>query len=282
MQAMTQGERFIQALETLGGRRRMEEILECCSSQKVNKIVDPYAVASAYTVNDNNRFQGNRCGIRESYRTDLGHPKDRLFRRGSKTNPPLTYEIYSRDQHGVWDRVEISSGNYRPFCLIEPEFVPAYEQAESEFQEPIASDEDARNRIWREIALREGGKKFKADLLKAYGGRCAFTDSKVLEALEGAHIKPRRGVDSDRTDNGILLRADVHTLFDRGLLWIEESMVIGVSQLLIDSEYGELKGKSTRLPEKIQDRPHPDHIAYHRQFALELEERREARSREAL
>jgi putative restriction endonuclease len=54
--------------------------------------------------------------------------------------------------------------------------------------------------------------------MTVYSGRCAITDCEIDDVLEAAHISPYSGRSSDQVCNGLLLRADVHTLFDCGLL----------------------------------------------------------------
>ncbi|HUZ56031.1 MAG TPA: HNH endonuclease [Streptosporangiaceae bacterium] len=57
-----------------------------------------------------------------------------------------------------------------------------------------------------------------AALMAAYSGRCAVTGCTVQAVLEAAHLRPYRGPDSNVTGNGLLLRADIHTLLDLQLL----------------------------------------------------------------
>lgn len=73
----------------------------------------------------------------------------------------------------------------------------------------------------RLVAPRLGQQAFKALVLTAYHRRCAVTGAKIRPTLEAAHIRPISFEGQHRTDNGLLLRSDVHTLFDRGYLGIE-------------------------------------------------------------
>ncbi|WP_162470581.1 HNH endonuclease [Desulfosporosinus orientis] len=57
---------------------------------------------------------------------------------------------------------------------------------------------------------------------EAYYRRCAITGEKTLPVLEAAHIKPYSLEGSHETNNGLLLRKDLHTLFDRGYITITE------------------------------------------------------------
>ena len=76
------------------------------------------------------------------------------------------------------------------------------------------------------VLARPGQPQFRADVLAAYGGRCLLSGETYSPALQAAHI---RGVEHDGPDhisNGILLRADLHLLFDGAHLKISESGVV--------------------------------------------------------
>lgn len=88
-------------------------------------------------------------------------------------------------------------------------------------EEVIANqDRDTRERTLAEIDIRRGQPKFRRELIRAYNARCAVTGSSTLQVLEAAHIFPYRGAYTNVVQNGLLLRSDVHTLFDLRLLTI--------------------------------------------------------------
>ena len=90
----------------------------------------------------------------------------------------------------------------------------------------------------------EDRKTFRDALRTAYNDRCAITGCSILHVLEAAHIYPYRGPDTNKVTNGLLLRADVHTLFDCHLLTIDSAtMTVLVAPHLRDSEYGEFHGR---------------------------------------
>lgn len=106
---------------------------------------------------------------------------------------------------------------------------------------------DARQKILRSIAQRRGQRAFRDSLINAYGGRCAITGCDVLDVLEAAHIFPYLGPDTNKVDNGLLLRADLHTLFDCSLIGIDPTtLTVVVSEKLRASEYGALHGRALR------------------------------------
>lgn len=108
---------------------------------------------------------------------------------------------------------------------------------------------DERTRILREIVQRRGQYNFRRDLLSAYGGRCAITGCDVEDALEAAHIIGYVGASTQHVKNGILMRADIHTLFDLGLLKIcPETLKVVLAPSVRKSSYAELHGQPLRRP----------------------------------
>ncbi len=78
--------------------------------------------------------------------------------------------------------------------------------------------------------------RFREKLLDAYGARCAITGTAVASTLQAAHIVPYRGPQTNAVGNGILLRADIHNLFDMGLIQIEPTTYkIRLSEELLSS-----------------------------------------------
>lgn len=96
------------------------------------------------------------------------------------------------------------------------------DEALSVLNDPDADSlsEDRRELAFAQIRLRQGQPAFRSKLLRAYRRSCAVTGTTTDAVLEAAHILPYRGAHTNTLSNGILLRADVHTLFDRLLLTI--------------------------------------------------------------
>lgn len=112
---------------------------------------------------------------------------------------------------------------------------------------------DAREKMLRSIAIRRGQPAFRNALIQAYDGKCAITGCDVAEALEAAHILPYRGDHTNHVQNGILMRADLHTLFDLGLLNVDpDTYEVRLSKALARSQYAELEGARMRLPASKQ------------------------------
>lgn len=151
-------------------------------------------------------------------------------------------------------------------------FVPASGILEQEakaaeaFGSSSPTDEvDERQRVLAAIVRRRGQPAFRKALLDAYGGCCAMTGCNVVDALEAAHIRPYSGQASSAVSNGLLLRADVHTLFDLYLIAIDPvSLRVSLAPALQQSSYSALVGKKLASPVSAKLSASPDSLAWHR------------------
>ena len=120
----------------------------------------------------------------------------------------------------------------------------------------------------RLVANRLGQRAFKALILTAYQRRCAVTGTRIVPALHAAHIRPVTQAGENRTDNGLLLRSDVHTMFDNGYLGIDPAHRLHVSPRL-RSEFGNgdwfyaHRGDVIDLPSRRSDRPARTALEWH-------------------
>lgn len=97
---------------------------------------------------------------------------------------------------------------------------------------------------------------FRKMLISAYGSRCSVTGTNVPEVLQAAHIEPYRGIRTQTVDNGILLRADIHLLYDSRLLSIKpHSHTVELHHRLATSDYAPLQDRRILLPEGASQRP---------------------------
>lgn len=114
------------------------------------------------------------------------------------------------------------------------------------------SQQDARSRSYYQILARPQQGEFRRKILEAYNETCAVTGCSVVEALEAAHIQPFSENGSDKLENGLLLRGDLHRLFDAHLVAIEpETLKIVISKNLV-ADYGSLMGKTIKLHSQNQ------------------------------
>ncbi|MEH2211860.1 HNH endonuclease [Nostoc sp.] len=110
--------------------------------------------------------------------------------------------------------------------------------------EYLSTEEDSRKIVFRQRKERRGQSKFREVLCKRYGDQCMITGLKFLDVLEAAHISPYRGTDDNHPDNGLLLRADLHTLFDLNLLGINpESLEVKFHPKVMETGYHKWEGR---------------------------------------
>lgn len=120
---------------------------------------------------------------------------------------------------------------------------------------------DGRRKVIAEVVRRRGQPKFRKELINAYAGKCALTGCEVEDVLEAAHIIGYLGSHTNHVSNGLLLRADVHTLFDLGMLKIDAKGRVHIADALAGSMYEHYEGKSIRFPTEQNSRPHPGALA---------------------
>lgn len=118
--------------------------------------------------------------------------------------------------------------------------------------------------VYRHIRMRQGQAGFRARLVDAYDGRCAVSDCDLTEVLEAAHITPHSQGGLMATSNGILLRADLHTLFDLRLLAINTvTWTVLLHSRVRETDMGlRLHGRPFRRPQAVND--HPSAVALDR------------------
>jgi putative restriction endonuclease len=116
---------------------------------------------------------------------------------------------------------------------------------------------------------RLGQGAFRVLVTDAYQRRCAVTGEKTLPVLEAAHIKPYSDLGPHRICNGILLRSDLHKLFDLGYVTITSGLRLEVSPRLKEEwqngrEYYAYHGKELAFrPVDIPNLPSPEFLTWH-------------------
>jgi putative restriction endonuclease len=116
---------------------------------------------------------------------------------------------------------------------------------------------------------RLGQGAFRVLVTDAYGRRCAVTGERTLPVLEAAHIRPYSASGPHLVSNGLLLRSDLHALFDRGYLTVTDDYKIAISRRIREEfknghEYYKHHGGSLpNLPGNLDERPAPDFLRWH-------------------
>lgn len=119
------------------------------------------------------------------------------------------------------------------------------------------------------ITPRLGQAAFRVVVTEAYNRKCSVTGEKTLPVLDVAHIKPFSQDGPNVSKNGILLRTDIHTLFDKGYITINENYIVEVSKRLHE-DYGNGKiyyayhGKQlSNIPDNQLDLPEKKFLRWH-------------------
>lgn len=185
----------------------------------------------------------------------------------------------------------------QPFFFLEDQWI----DVPSSFAKNIVTgktyntNEGDGNRLWNEVLLRlketssrdlvaeplaSYGKEylikgrlgqgaFRILVTSAYNRNCAISGEKALPVLQAAHIKPYNENGPNSVDNGILLRSDLHILFDRGYITVTPNYKIEVSGKIKEEfdngkHYYSYNGnKLSVLPQLSDERPNLDFINWH-------------------
>ncbi len=211
------------------------------------------------------------------------------------TKPSKTYYVVSPDGRQVdmrslgthiderWGRMHT---NLIAECLMDQGFVvrcptrlSSYEKAFGRFIENghlCFDDEEAaepaaerRRSVLRTVTERPGQGRFRRALLQVYGGKCAMSGVDHELVLQAAHIQSVARGGSDALRNGLLLRADLHLLFDAARIAVDESNWTILIHPTIErlSYVADLAGQKLRLPRRRADRPDPALLREHRRVA---------------
>ncbi len=145
----------------------------------------------------------------------------------------------------------------------------AAEAAERRGDFDVTDLADARQRVIAAIVRRQGQPAFRKALLGIYGGCCAFSGCRVPDVLDAAHILPYNGPATNHPQNGLLLRTDLHTLFDLGLLTVDTgNMTIITAPSLDGTEYADLAGRRIPVPKDSTVAPSRAALDAHRRRAV--------------
>jgi putative restriction endonuclease len=119
------------------------------------------------------------------------------------------------------------------------------------------------------VLPRLGQGLFRALVTDFYDRRCAITGERTLPVLDAAHIKPYTVVHRHEVSNGLLLRSDLHRLFDGGYLTVDpKDRRVVVSKRIKEEfenghEYYKLEGQTIREPSVPWAKPSIENLQYH-------------------
>jgi hypothetical protein len=156
-----------------------------------------------------------------------------------------------------WTRADITSRSSKGATLGKNSY-----EATSTVSIPAGAPAETKRSL-QAIAIRRGQPAFRKLLMYAYGGACAVTGCTEIAALEAVHIYPFSKKGRYAAANGLLLRADLHTLFDAGLWAIEpNTRQIRISREITDKNYQRLNGRRIRGPRDVKFSPRKAALAH--------------------
>lgn len=136
--------------------------------------------------------------------------------------------------------------------------------------EPDLRIEEEKARYGKETLIkpRLGQGSFKILVTDAYRRTCAITQERVLPVLEASHIKPYSVHGPHEVRNGVLLRSDMHRLFDKGYMTITPQLNIEISHRIKEEfdngeYYFEFHGKQAYPPRRLEDHPSLEFLTWH-------------------
>jgi HNH endonuclease len=167
---------------------------------------------------------------------------------------PKRYDLSSGEGKRIWDA-----------CLARTR---REEKTEVLFDLDSRGGDHARLGEPRLVAPRLGQGTFRIAVMDAYGRACAATGEHSLPALEAAHIRPFAADGPNEVHNGVLLRADLHRLFDKGYVTVTPDLKLEVSSRLKRDfkngrTYYPMAGTSIQVPARASDRPAADFVRWH-------------------
>jgi putative restriction endonuclease len=121
---------------------------------------------------------------------------------------------------------------------------------------------------------RLGQGAFRVLVTEAYDRRCAITGERTLPVLEAAHIKPFAQTGPHLVSNGLLLRSDLHILFDDGYVTVTDDYRVEVSNRIKEEfengrEYYQYRGrKLITLPGSAGEQPAADFLRWHNEHVF--------------
>jgi putative restriction endonuclease len=161
----------------------------------------------------------------------------------------VTFKTYSLDDpegRSIWDAVQVRSG--AP--------LPGLSETAARYGEPTL------------VRPRLGQGAFRVLVTDAYSRSCAVTGERALPALDAAHIRPYSEGGEHALSNGLLLRRDIHSLFDAGYVTVTPDLRFEVSNRIRQDfdngkNYYSLRGAKIYTPEWPNSRLSVNELRWH-------------------
>jgi putative restriction endonuclease len=164
------------------------------------------------------------------------------------------YDLSVEPGRSLWEKLQVST--LLASIAEEKEIPSGVQEEQARYGDPIT------------VMPRLGQGSFRILVTEAYERRCAVTQEKTPPALDVAHILPYSESGKHVVNNGILLRRDLHALFDQGYVTITPSLKFQVSKKIKEEfengkDYYSLQDKELWLPTNPANRPSQEYIKWH-------------------
>ena len=138
---------------------------------------------------------------------------------------------------------------------------------------PVGAEAGLRYGAPQLVAPRLGQGTFRVAVLDAYARACCVTGEHSLPALEASHIRPYASAGPHEVPNGLLLRADLHRLFDKGYITVTPELRLEVGDRLrkdFDNgrTYYPLRGEALHVPREAGLRPSAEYLRWHKEHVF--------------
>lgn len=158
------------------------------------------------------------------------------------------YSTDDSDGRRLWDVVQDA--------LAGVAVSPGFAEPQARYGEPVL------------VSPRLGQGAFRFLVTDNYRRRCAISGERTLPALDAAHIRPFADGGQHEASNGILMRRDIHSLFDLGYVTISPDLKFEVSKRIREEyengrHYYALHGTDIMLPDDVRRRPEPATLVWH-------------------
>ena len=167
-----------------------------------------------------------------------------------------TYDTTSGSGADLWEQVQLAIASLPSSAML------AVGEPVARYGEPIL------------VAPRLGQGTFRTKVIDAYERRCVVTNERTLPVLQAAHIRPYAQSGPHAPENGLLLRSDLHTLFDRGYVTVTPTLQFRVSQRIKAEfengrDYYALDGRKNRLPARGNPPPAREFLEWHAEHDIQ-------------
>jgi len=161
--------------------------------------------------------------------------------------------------------------SFKGYSTDEPDGLRLWEAVQDAMSAPAPygfREEQARYGEPIPVRPRLGQGAFRVLVTDNYHRRCAITREKTLPALDAAHIRPFADGGTHEASNGVLLRRDIHSLFDAGYVTITPEMKFEVSHRIREEfengrDYYALQGRAISMPDDPIRRPEHATLTWH-------------------